>query len=309
MDWTEQFCDVDDFCQQFEPLLHQRQIESGQRKRRRRPRLATSEIMTILIMFHVSNYRTFKHFYLMMQRRHRADFPNLISYSRFVELMPSVLAPLCAYLQTRFGENTGIAFIDSTALTVCKNKRIDRHRVFAGIARRGKTTMGWFYGFKLHLVINERGELLAVHLTAGNVDDRQPVPRLVKNLIGKLFADKGYISAKLFIQLWDQGVQLVTQIRKNMTNRLMPLWDKIMLRKRSLIETVNDQLKNIAQIEHSRHRSPTNFLVNLLAGLISYTHQPKKPTLRVSDDDRDAINRLTLVLNQANSEWYFFVSA
>ena len=120
------------------------------------------------------------------------------------------------------------------------------------------------------------------------------MPELVKNLIGKLFADKGYISAKLFMQLWDQGLQLVTQIRKNMTNRLMPLWDKIMLRKRSLIETVNDQLKNIAQIEHSRHRSPTNFLVNLLAGLISYTHQPKKPTLRVSDADRDGINKLTL---------------
>ncbi len=282
MDWTELFCDVDDFCQLFEPLLRLRQIESGQRKRHRRPRLATSEIMTILIMFHVSNYRTFNHFYLMMQRRHRADFPNLVSYSRFVELMPSVLAPLCAYLQTRFGENTGIAFIDSTALAVCKNKRIDRHRVFAGIARRGKTTMGWFYGFKLHLVINERGELLAVQLTAGNVDDRQPVPKLVKNLIGKLFADKGYISAKLFMQLWDQGVQLVTQIRKNMTNRLMPLWDKIMLRKRSLIETVNDQLKNIAQIEHSRHRSPTNFLVNLLAGLIS-SRENVAPRLR-SDD-------------------------
>ena len=137
MDWTEVFCDVDDFCQQFEPLWRARQIESGQRKRRRQRRMATSEIMTILIMFHSSNYRTFKHFYLMLQTRHREDFPKLVSYSRFVELMPSVLAPLSAYLQTRFGKSIGIAFIDSTALAVCKNKRISRNRVFAGIARRG----------------------------------------------------------------------------------------------------------------------------------------------------------------------------
>jgi len=294
MDWTELFCHVDDFCQQFEPAWHRQQLESGQRKRRRSSRLTSSEIMTILIMFHASNYRTFKHFYRRVQREHAADFPRLVSYSRFVELMPSVLAPLCAYLQSRFGASTGIAFVDSTALAVCKNKRINRHRVFRGIARRGKTTMGWFFGFKLHLVINERGELLSAQLTAGNVDDREPVPKLVRNLIGKLFADKGYISAPLFRQLWEQGVHLVTQIRKNMNNRLMPLWDKIMLRKRSLIETVNDQLKNLAQIEHSRHRSVTNFLVNLLAGLISYTHQPKKPSLRLSDADLNLLGQLPL---------------
>lgn len=294
MDWTEVFCDVDDFCQHFEPLWRARQIEGRERKRKRQSRLASSEIMTILIMFHASNYRTFKHFYLMLQSRHRVDFPKLVSYSRFVELMPSMLALLSAYLQTRFGESIGVAFIDSTALAVCKNKRINRNRVFAGIARRGKTTMGWFYGFKLHLIINDRGELLAVRLTPGNVDDRQPVTELVKNLIGKLFGDKGYISAKLFRELWEQGVQLVTQIRKNMSNRLLPLWDKIMLRKRSLIETVNDQLKNIAQIEHSRHRSVTNFLVNLVAGLISYTHQPKKPSLRMSDADHNLLSQLAL---------------
>ena len=154
--------------------------------------------------------------------------------------------------------------------------------------------MGWFFGFKLHLVINERGELLSAQLTAGNVDDRKPVPKLVRNLIGKLFADKGYISASLFRQLWEQGVHLVTRIRKNMNNRLMPLWDKIMLRKRALIETVNDQLKNLAQIEHSRHRSVTNFLVNLLAGLICYTHQPKKPSLRLSDADLNLLDQLPL---------------
>jgi hypothetical protein len=294
MDWTELFCDVDDFCQWFEPRWHQRQIEGGWRKRRRSSRLALSEIMTILIAFHASSFRTFKHFYLMLLSRHRADFPHLVSYQRFVELMPSALVPLSAYLKTRYGTNTGIAFVDSTALAVCKNKRIDRHRVFRGLAKMGKTTMGWFYGFKLHLVINEQGELLAVRLTAGNVDDRAPVPNLAKHLRGKLFGDKGYISAALFTRLWDQGVQLITQIRRNMTNRLMPLWDKIMLRKRSLIETVNDQLKNIAQVEHTRHRSVVNSLVNLVAGLLSYTHQPKKPRLRLTDHDRSLLDQLAL---------------
>lgn len=146
--------------------------------------------------------------------------------------------------------------------------------------------MGWFYGFKLHLVINEQGELLAVQLTPGNVDDRAPVSKLTKGILGKLFGDKGYISSKLFAELWNRGLQLVTHIRRNMHNKLMPLMDKILLRKRSLIETVNDQLKNIAQIEHTRHRSVTNFLVNLVSGLISYTFQPKKPSLRLSNQEQ-----------------------
>lgn len=152
--------------------------------------------------------------------------------------------------------------------------------------------MGWFFGFKLHLVINDRGELLAVQLTPGNTDDREPVPGLTRELVGKLFGDKGYLSAELFASLWDRGLQLVTHIRRNMKNTLMPLVDKILLRKRSLIETVNDQLKNIAQIEHTRHRSPTNFLVNLIAGLIAYTYQTKKPSLRLYPRDHTALTQM-----------------
>lgn len=292
MDWTETYCRIDDFCQVFEPEWHQRLLASGERRRRRESRLSTSEIMTIVVMFHSSNYRTFKLFYLMVAEKHRSEFPQLVSYSRFIALMQSTLGPLCAYLKCCFGACTGIAFVDSTALAVCKNKRIDRNRVFAELARRGKTTMGWFFGFKLHLVINECGELLAVQLTPGNVDDRQPVPEMVGHLTGKLFADKGYISAELFRELFESGLQLITQIRRNMKNRLMPVIDKILLRKRSLIETVNDQLKNIAQIEHSRHRSVANFMVNLVAGLISYCHQPKKPQINFTDEQRLLIEQL-----------------
>jgi hypothetical protein len=294
MDFTALFCEVDDFCKDFQPLWGMRQIEAGKCQRRRAARLSLSEQMTIVIAFHASNYRDFKHFYLMLLFRHRADFPGLVSYSRFVQRMPRLLVPLSSYLQTRYGENTGIAFIDSTALPVCGNKRIGRNRVFAGVAKRGKTTMGWFFGFKLHLVINECGDLLGITLTPGNVDDRKPVPSLVRNLIGKLFGDKGYISAALFQELWEHGLQLITSLRSNMKNALMPWMDKILLRKRSLIETVNDQLKNVTQVEHTRHRSVLNFMVNLLAGLICYTHQPKKPTLRIPENERQAINCLAI---------------
>jgi DDE family transposase len=194
-----------------------------------------------------------------------------------------MLIPLLVYLQSRFGPCTGISFIDSTSLEVCDPKRINQHRVFATDARRGKTSMGWFFGFKLHLAVNDRGDLLACCLTAGNVDDRKPVPQMVKRLRGKLIGDRGYVSAPLTALLFEQGLQLLTRLRKNMTNRLMHLSDKLLLRKRAIIESIIDQLKNISQIEHSRHRSPTNFVVHLIAGLLAYSHQEEKPGLHLDE--------------------------
>jgi hypothetical protein len=143
--------------------------------------------------------------------------------------------------------------------------------------------MGWFYGFKLHLVVNDIGELLALRLTFANVDDRVPVAELAKGLFGKLFGDKGYISQKLFELLFEDGLQLITRTNKKMKQKLLPLFDKLMLRKRNIIETVNDQLQNISQIEHSRHRSLVNFFVNIIAALISYTFRDKLPSLNIRD--------------------------
>jgi hypothetical protein len=238
--------------------------------------------MTIIVGFHLSGYRTFKHYYLGEVLRHqRPYFPGLVSYNRFVELLPGALAPLCCVLVSRFGRCSGISFMDSTKISVCHNRRIWSHKVMAEFAARGKTSVDWFYGFKVHLVINDEGELLGVKITAGNVDDRDPVPELARALFGKLFGDRGYISQALFEQLWEQGVQLITKLRKNMKNKLLPLLDKLLLRKRSIVETVNDQLKNISQIEHSRHRSPFNFFVNLIAGLVAYTFREKKPSLNI----------------------------
>lgn len=282
MSLVEIFCDVDDFCQQFEPRWEQFQLDNGLRKRRRKSRLSLSEIRTIVIHFHQSNYRTFKGYYLQHVRKHLArEFPHLVSYSRFVRFMAQTFLPLTIYLLSRRGHCTGISFMDSTSLRVCHNRRIQRNKVFAGIAARGKTTMGWFYGFKLHLVVNECGEILSFQLTPGNVDDRKPVPVLLQDLFGKVFADKGYLSKQLFEDLLEEDVELITGIRKNMKNILMPFSDKVLLRKRAIIETINDQLKNISPIEHSRHRSFTNFLVNLLAGLLAYCFQEKKPSLRI----------------------------
>lgn len=277
------YCSVDAFWQQFAPWWEAQEIATGRRQRRRATRLSPSELMTILILFQQSGYRTFKGFYTQQVQTHlRAEFPQLVSYTRFVDLMPRVLLPLAVYLQTQLGTCTGISFVDATSLSVCRNPRIHAHRVFRADARRGKTTMGWFYGFKLHLVVNDRGDLLAVCLTAGNVDDRRPVPRLVRRLFGKLFGDKGYLSQALAEELLVQhGLQLVTKARKNMRGRLLTLIDKLLLRKRAIIESVNDQLKNVCQIEHTRHRSPYHFMVHLVAGLVAYCHLPKKPSLHL----------------------------
>lgn len=280
MDILSIFCDIDDFCLLFEPCWQARLLDT--RQRHRASTLCLSEVMTIIVLFHSSGYRNFKTFYTSHVLKHMAGtFPRLVSYNRFVELMPSALVPLCAYLQSRKGDCSGISFIDSTSLKVCHNRRIHSHKVFAGCARRGKTSVDWFYGFKLHLVTNDCGELLSVRITPGNTDDRRPVPELVKGLFGKLFGDKGYVSQPLFETLFDEQVQLVTKLKTKMKNRLMLMFDKIMLRKRAIIESVNDQLKNISQIEHTRHRSVANFFVNLLAGLVAYTHREKKPSLNI----------------------------
>ena len=277
------FCHIDDFCKTFEPLWWQQLLSNGKKHRRRSRSLSLSEIMTILVTFHRSHYRNFKHFYLIQVRHHwREAFPQAVSYQRFVELMPSTVVPLCIYLRTCFGDCTGVSFIDSTSIKVCHNRRIQQHRVFDHHAARGKTSVGWFFGFKLHLVINHLGQLLNVQITPGNVDDRRPVQALLRGLSGKVFSDRGYVSQKLADELKQAfGITFIAKPRRNMKNHLMSLSDKLLARQRSLVETVIDQLKNISQIEHSRHRSPANFCVNLLCGLIAYCHQSKKPSISI----------------------------
>jgi hypothetical protein len=281
------FCDVDDFCKAYEEycmhslMMEKTKIVPG-------TRMALSEIMTILIMFHLSGYRTFKWYYQKHVMQHqKKDFPNLVSYNRFVEIMEYALVPLILYIvRARFVKCSGISFVDSTPIKVCDNHRIRSNHVFSEYAKRGKSSMGWFYGFKLHLIINDKGEILSFCLTSGNVDDRDEIVMnsLTKEIFGKLFADRGYISQKLFEKLLEKDITLITRAKKNMKNKLMDYYDRLMLRKRTVIESVNDFLKNICNIEHSRHRSITNFLVNLLSALAAYSFLPKKPSICSASD-------------------------
>ncbi|RYE36888.1 MAG: IS982 family transposase [Sphingobacteriales bacterium] len=250
----------------------------------RKVQMSDSEVITIMSLFHLGGFRTMKHFYLHYVQKHLCtEFPKTVSYTRFTELMQAAILPMTLFLKTCcLGECTGISFADSTPVSVCKSKRISRNKVFRDIAKLGTTSIGAFFGFKLHLIINDKGEILNFAITQGNVDDREPLKneRFVEAIKGKLYADKGYISKELTNILFIDGLHLITSIRKNMKNCLMELKDKILLRKRSVIETVNDELKNICQIEHSRHRSFNNFLTNLLSGLIAYSFLPKKPAIK-----------------------------
>lgn len=284
------FCIVDDFCKNFEPEWNKYLLQNNIKKRIKPSSLTTSEIMTIVILFHQSCYRNFKTFYLKHVAKYLLkEFPQLVSYNRFVELTKNVIIPLCFFAQLLTGKKTGIYFIDSMIIKACHIKREKQNKVFKGIAQKAKSSVGWFFGFKLHLVINDCGEIMAFKLTAGNVDDRKVAPDLMSGLFGKLFADKGYISQNLFSKLFDLGVQLITKLKKNMKNKLMPVIDKILLRKRGVIESVNDQLKNISQIEHTRHRSVWNFIANILGALIAYMLKPNKPSLNIEKNIIDEL--------------------
>jgi hypothetical protein len=271
------FCCLDDFCHTrpgVPPL-------PGKRKRARS--LSDSEIMTLLVAFHQSQYRCFKAFYLGYVCRHlKAEFPKLVSYQRFIEWIPGVIDLLRDYLSAQFGKSSGVCFIDSTALPVCHNKRIAQHKVFKEQAQRGKTSVDWFYGFKLHLVINHEGQLLGAKLTQGNVHDSVPAYDLLAPLSGKAYADKGYLSRLLKEQLKQVGVGLVTKVKKNMKLQELSPDDALFLGKRGLIETVIDQIKNQSQVQHTRHRAQTGFMSNLLAALIAYSHQANKPKITIA---------------------------
>lgn len=259
----ETFIKVDDFCNEFSKEFSKvqtpRLVESGKKHRNRATSLSDSEIITLLITFHGGQFRNFKHFYLNYVCEHlKSDFPGVVSYNRFIELSHRSALAFMLFLHHKCrGECTGISFIDSTILRVCHNKRIKRNKVFKDIAEVGKSTMGWFFGFKLHLIINDKGEILSFYLTKGNVDDRnvRAITQMTKEIFGKLFGDKGYIS-------------------KTLSNE-----EKVLLRKRSVIETVNDELKNICQVEHTRHRSISGFLLNIMGAIAAYSFFPKKPSI------------------------------
>lgn len=294
---TEIFCLIDDFCKEYDKAKEGRILDenSSKKRRNRKFKMSDSEVITILVVFHLKQFRNLKHFYINYVQKHmQSEFPETVSYNRFIELQQKAFLPMCVFLQTCcLGECTGISFIDSTPIRVCHIKREKQHKVFGDFAMKGHCSMGWFYGFKLHIVINDKGEIIDFLFTQANVDDREPLKNknFHEKLFGKLFGDKGYIGQSLFEQLFIDGIHLVTKVRKNMKNSLMQTSDKVLLRKRALVETVNDELKNMCQIEHTRHRSVDNFLANLISGLIAYHFLPKKPSLNLEVVDEKRIRK------------------
>lgn len=282
IDITALFTCLDDFCKLYETALKAQALPARQ-QRQREGYLSLSELLFIEVFFHFSAYKDFKHYYLYgMCCEHRDKFRKLPSYQRFVSLKKQLFMPLTVLLQSLKGEETGIYFADSTSLKVCHNKRISNHKVFNGLAARSKSTMGWFFGLKLHLILNHKSEIMAIKITPGTTDDRKALKDMVKTLQGKCYADKGYLGKDIFQALWKIGLHLITGIRKNMKQYLMPYIDKVLLRKRFIIETTFGLLKTNMALEHSRHRSPINGFVHILATLVAYSFRINKPKIKTN---------------------------
>ena len=280
------FCEIHDFFLEYEAYLSRHCLprEAAAELRGHPRRLHPSEVMTILIAFQQSNYRTLKHFYLKHVCVYwYTEFPHLVSYPRFVRLKKEVLTLLKFYLATRLGACSRVSFVDSTRLRVCDNRRISSYRVFAGVAKESKTSMGWFYGFKLHIVINHTSDLLDVALTPGNVDDRKPLRTFAERLHSSLYGDRRYISKDLREALREQGINLVYKVRQNMDPLDVSVSDAVLLKKRMLIEAVIRELKTQTQMEHTRHRSVENFQVHVFSALITYQLLENKPAVNLAE--------------------------
>lgn len=277
------FCHSDDFCKFYNKKVEKRLLATNKKRGNRTSKMSLSEVITISIYFHVSGYKTFKSYYTKcICKYHKKDFKHLVSYNRFLELKRDAAFPIALFSSMiNSTKCTGVSFIDSFPLKVCDNKRIYAHKTFKGVAQRGVSSMGWFYGFKLHVSINHKGEILGFNVTPGNVHDANEVVinKITKNMFGRLFGDRGYLGKKTFENLWKKGVKIITNVRKNMKKKPLTKEEKQLLRKRGVIESVGNILKNILSINHTRHRSITGFIVNLCSGLLAYAFRSKKPSI------------------------------
>jgi hypothetical protein len=277
---TRIFCQVDDFCKEFDNYL-QHKLLPGLKAvyHRRGPQccLSDSEIMMILILFQSSRWRDFKNYYNHFLCTHyKTEFPNLPSYNRFIEIMNRVIFHLIIFAQINSGKRTGIYYIDSSCLPVCHIKRSRRHKTFEEIAQYGRTSVGWFFGLKLHIVINNLGELIAFKISSGKQNDAKAGESIMQKLQGLMFGDKGYIGKELFSRLLEKGLKLITRGRKNMKEKIYSPFEKQLLNQRGIIETVINHFKHHYHIWHTRHRSPLNAVTHLMAGIAAYVIEPLK---------------------------------
>lgn len=277
---VEIFCQIDDFCKFFEKEANIKLIGSEKKVGRTR-QLTTSEILTIIVYFHASGFKNFKTYYETMIRGYlRTDFSGSISYNRFIELRQESMFLLMLFVKIKgLGLCDGISIIDSCKLEVCNVRREYSHKVFKGIAAKGKTSTGWFYGFKLHLIINSQGEIISIFITPGNVADNNPemLEKITQGIYGKMLGDKGYIGA--FEQLYEKGIHLIHRIRSNMKNKLVNMYDKLLLRKRGVVESVIDILKDEYSLQSTKLRSMTAFVAHVCSAVIAYSLRPNKPSI------------------------------
>lgn len=275
---VEVFCEVDDFCKVFQDASESHRIGNGQGPRGPDPGLADAEIITLLLVLHSSGFKYLKNFYNSpLGETLRRYFPGMPCYERFIALQQRAFLPLLAFLVSKLGKKTGVYYIDSTALPVCHNRRIGRHKTFAGLAARGKTSMGWFFGFKLHLVFNDLNEIVTLKLTPGNVADTAPVPALTKDLLGKLFGDKGYLGKKLAEELLRRGLALFTRVRKNMKSLPVSVIDRVLLNGRHMAETIIGSIKGRSSLHLPKHRLPGNGFLHIMAAMVAYQLDPIQP--------------------------------
>ena len=276
---TQLYCTIDDFCKLLETKLGEKRLIGGT-KSKNTCCLTVSEIVTIIIFYHYSGHKNFKSYYKKYVKEHLLkEFPKAPSYSRMIELKREVFWVLALFSKAIKAQCTGISIIDSTALKVSHNLRISGHKTFKGLAKRGKTSTGWFFGFKLHMIINQLGEVISYFVTPGNVSDKNKdiVYQLTQNIFGKLIADRGYIGR--FKDLYERGITLIHGIQSNMKNQLMPLFDKFLLKQRGIIKTAIEILKDDFNLEHSRHRSIHGFFSNIFTVIAAYSFRPKKPSI------------------------------
>lgn len=276
----EVFCFCDDVCKVYESWLKE---NPEQPMSCFRGKMAASEVATIMVLYHFSGYKCFKYYYnQVVEHALKTYFPNLCSYSRFVSYMEQMPEYVYAMMKAMASSTprTETYFIDSKPLAVCHNKRIHNNKVFKHIAERGKSSLGWFYGLKLHLVINSLGDIVSFEVTPGNVADNNKnlLRRVLDGLGGECYGDKGYLTG-LFKEFHQKGLTLITKVKKNMKNRLITLHQKLILRKRGIIESVNNLLVNTCDIEHTRHRSFRNAFAHIFSALLAYSFLDNKPAL------------------------------
>ena len=273
---------MDDFCKNILPEFRKKLIGDGKKLRVRSDCLLESEIITILIWFNLSGFKCFKHFYFSCKPDLQSHFPKIPCYERFVILQKKSFIWMNLFLRfltEKTAQKTDVYYIDSTFLEVCKNQRIYRHKTFKGLAARGVSSCGWFYGFKLHLITNHLGEIVSFAITKGNISDQNMTTELAKKLSGFLFGDKGYLSAKTTAELLKHGLHLITKVRQNMKPKPISEANKFLLKKRGIIETVFGQLKDFRHLVHTKYRSKINYFTNVLSALLAYMLNPSKPRI------------------------------